>query len=333
MKFDVNKANHILNILGRNSNVNYDYGHMKYTIEFDLNEHIYKEFYNEDEYNCLMEFILKIVEINIWNIHNIKVYSKNNNLIFLLGEEIIDFNKIDKIHVDDKNLIISKIINSISEMNSKSKNVSDLIYKYDDNVTSNDKIIKDIEELKELNKTITGKYSLLKLSLRKNFNFYKGLEKPNREKIMQDLYDVVRLFISDESEYKETIINFFNNMKKNIEKGIVYLFDYKKFENNFSSSDIFLLNKILEIIKYLLDMTDNVVGNNILYISSQNKQIKSITEEIKNSNFITLLSNINNYMIDKRESISFKELDTKIIDPDNNLKYILKMYKDINYIK
>lgn len=333
MNYNIEQAKYIVGLFAKNSNISYDFSHMKYTIEFDLNEHFYKEFYNyETEYNKLINLILNVVEINIWHINNINISINNNELIFRKNDTILTNNDIFNIHEEDKKIVTQHIISRINETNAKSKKISNLIVEYNDIVITNEKIIKDINELKEMNKSLIGKFGILRLKTKNMFNFSSKLNTPNRDKINEDLYDIVKLIKSSESNYKDIIMNYFLKVKNNVENGYIYLFNYDKFEGSFSSEDLFLLNKIIDIINIIIDNTNDTISTNRLLINKQINELRNITEEIKNSSFITLISNLNNYNYSDLKKVDFKNIDYSTISPDNNLKYIIKMYENINYV-
>ena len=183
-----------------------------------------------------------------------------------------------------------------------------------------------------MNKSLIGKFGILRLKTKNMFNFSSKLNTPNRDKINEDLYDIVKLIKSSESNYKDIIMNYFLKLKNNVENGYIYLFNYDKFEGSFSSEDLFLLNKIIDIINIIIDNTNDTISTNRLLINKQINELRNITEEIKNSSFITLISNLNNYNYSDLKKVDFKNIDYSTISPDNNLKFIIKMYENINYV-
>ena len=331
MKFDEEKARYILSFLFKNSNVEYNFGQMKYTIT--IGNSYYKEYYEEKDYNSFMTIILYIVEINIWKLHNIIVISDNNELTFKLNDQIIDVNQILNIHAEDKRQIIQHIITRINEVNAKSKKTSNLIVEYKDSIVSNEKIIKDINDLKEMNNTFFGKIKIFNLKNKNLFEFTDKEVTPNRVKKYDDLYDILRIIKSNENDYKEKILNYFNDMKRNIENGETYLLDYNKFQNSFTSCDLFLLNKILDIINLLLDNTNNIVTSNKLIISKQTNELNNYANDLKNSNVMLVYDKLSKYNISNVETIDFKDITYDDLKADDTLKYIIKMYENIKYIE
>ena len=331
MKFEAERAKYILSFLFKNSNVDYNFGQLKYTI--DINNTYHKEYYEEQEYNSFMTIILYIVEINIWKLHNIIVQVNGNELIFKLNDQVIDYNQILNIHAEDKRQIIQHIISRINEVNAKSKKTSNLIVEYNDMIKSNEKIIKDINDLKEMNNSFLGKLKIINLKSRKLFNFTNDECTPNRVKKYDDLYDILRIIKSNEKDYKENIYNYFINMKKNMENGEVYLLDYNKFQNSFTSCDLFLLNKILDIINLIIDNTNNIVTSNKLIISKQTNELNNYANDLKNSNVLLVYDKLSKYNISNAETYDFKDISYDNLKPDNTLKYIIKMYENIKYIE
>jgi len=331
MKFEAERAKYILSFLFKNCNVEYNFGQMKYTV--DISSTYHKEYYEEQEYNSFMTIILYIVEINIWKLHNIILQVNSNELVFKLNEQIIDYNQILNIHAEDKRQIIQHIINKINEVNAKSKKVSNLIVEYNDMIKSNEKIIKDINDLKEMNNSFLGKFKIAKLKSGNLFEFTNEESTPNRVKKYDDLYDILRIIKSNENDYKDSIYKYFIDMKKNIENGVVYLLDYNKFQNSFTSCDLFLLNKILDIINLLLDNTNNIVTSNKLLISKQTNELNNYANDLKNSNVLLVYDKLTKYNISNIETYDFKDITYDNLKPDNILKYIIKMYENIKYIE
>ena len=331
MKFEAERAKYILSFLFKNSNVDYNFGQLKYTI--DINNTYHKEYYEEQEYNSFMTIILYIVEINIWKLHNIIVQVNGNELIFKLNDQVIDYNQILNIHAEDKRQIIQHIITRINEVNAKSKKTSNLIVEYNDMIKSNEKIIKDINDLKEMNNSFLGKLKIINLKSRKLFNFTNDESTPNRVKKYDDLYDILRIIKSNDKDYKENIYNYFINMKKNMENGEVYLLDYNKFQNSFTSCDLFLLNKILDIINLIIDNTNNIVTSNKLIISKQTNELNNYANDLKNSNVLLVYDKLSKYNISNAETYDFKDISYDNLKPDNTLKYIIKMYENIKYVE
>ena len=330
MKFEAERAKYILSFLFKNSNVEYNFGQMKYTVDIGT---YHKEYYDEQEYNSFMTIILYIVEINIWKLHNIIIQINGNELIFKLNEQIIDYNQILNIHAEDKRQVIQHIINRINEVNAKSKKVSNLIVEYNDMITSNEKIIKDINDLKEMNNSFLGKLKIVKLKSKNLFEFTEKEDTPNRVKKYDDLYDILKIIRSNENDYKESIYKYFIDMKQNIENGVVYLLDYNKFQNSFTSCDLFLLNKTLDIINLLLDNTNNIITSNKLLISKQTNELNNYANDLKNSNVLLVYDKLDKYNISNVESYDFKDITYDDLKPDNTLKYIIRMYENIKYIE
>ena len=322
---------YILSILFKNSNVEYNFGQMKY--EVWIGNNYYREYYNEQEYISFMTIILYIVEINIWKLHNIVILVNNNELSFKLNDELIDYNRILNIHAEDKKQVIQHIITRINDVNAKSKKVSNLFNEYNDMITSNEKLLKDINDLKELNNSFIGKLKLINLKSRKLFEFTTKDVTPNRVTKYDDLYDILRIIKSNENDYKEEIMNYFNKMKQNIEKGFIYLLDYSKFQNSFTSCDLFLLNKILDIINFILDNTNNTITTNKLIISKQTNELNNYANDLKNSNVLALYDKLADYTISSVETYDYKDITYDNLKPDNTLICIIKIYENIKYIE
>ena len=331
MKFEAERAKYILSILFKNSNVEYNFGQMKY--EVWIGNNYYREYYNEQEYISFMTIILYIVEINIWKLHNIVILVNNNELSFKLNDELIDYNRILNIHAEDKKQVIQHIITRINDVNAKSKKVSNLFNEYNDMITSNEKLLKDINDLKELNNSFIGKLKLINLKSRKLFEFTTKDVTPNRVTKYDDLYDILRIIKSNENDYKEEIMNYFNKMKQNIEKGFIYLLDYSKFQNSFTSCDLFLLNKILDIINFILDNTNNTITTNKLIISKQTNELNNYANDLKNSNVLALYDKLADYTISSVETYDYKDITYDNLKPDNTLICIIKIYENIKYIE
>jgi hypothetical protein len=218
-------------------------------------------------------------------------------------------------------------------VNAKSKKVSNLIVEYNDMITSNEKIIKDINDLKEMNNSFLGKLKIVKLKSKNLFEFTEKEDTPNRVKKYDDLYDILKIIRSNENDYKESIYKYFIDMKQNIENGVVYLLDYNKFQNSFTSCDLFLLNKTLDIINLLLDNTNNIITSNKLLISKQTNELNNYANDLKNSNVLLVYDKLDKYNISNVESYDFKDITYDDLKPDNTLKYIIRMYENIKYIE
>jgi hypothetical protein len=109
------------------------------------------------------------------------------------------------------------------------------------------------------------------------------------------------------------------------------MFDYNKFQNSFTSLDLFLLNKVMLILNTVLDDTDNILSSNKMLSDKQTSGIKHIMDDVNNNGFINLMNNIKNYEISDIRYYPFKDLNVNLLFADNNLKAIIRMYSNIKY--